>query len=85
MNITFMHWADLFSVNSKQIRVSLEEGPSVEEPSPSHWPTVCLWGIFLINYRCGRTQLPVDSTKQVVLGRIRKQVEQAMGSQPVAS
>lgn len=85
MNITFVHWDDLFFVNLKQITVNWEEGPSVEEQSPSHWPMVHLWGIFLINYRCGRTQVTVDSTKQVVLDHIRKQAEQAMGSQPVAS
>ena len=46
-----------------------------------------LWGIFLINDRWGRAQPTVGgaSPEQMILGCIRKQAEQAMGSKPASS
>lgn len=71
------------------MRVVLQKGSSIEKNPPSH--SVGLWAslkyIFLIDDLCGRTKITVGGANPglIVLGAIRKQVEQAMRSKPVSS
>lgn len=77
----------LVVINSTQTRVSWEGNASIplDRLPSSLWSVVLSRGYFLTDDWFGRTQLTVGGTglKQVILGCVRQQAEQAMESTSV--